>query len=135
MEGATLQQTIDAQRGKLLENLQHRDQLSAYRRQLASAEQVYNAALQKYDGLLMASNITQPSITALRAAELPSNPSHPVVRRSLVLGLLAGIFVSLCLALLLELRQRRIRCDDDVIRGISLTLLGRVGKPDLEVGV
>jgi succinoglycan biosynthesis transport protein ExoP len=57
-----------------------------------------------------------------------------VVRRSLVLGLLAGIFVSLCLALLLELRQRRIRCDDDVIRGISLTLLGRVGKPDLEVG-
>jgi uncharacterized protein involved in exopolysaccharide biosynthesis len=134
MEGSTLQQTIDTQRGKLLENLQHRDQLSAYRRQLASAEQVYNAALQKYDGLLMASNITQPSITALRPAELPSNPSHPVVRRSLMLGLLAGIFASLCLALLLELRQRRIRCDDDVIRGVTLPLLGRVGRPDLEVG-
>jgi uncharacterized protein involved in exopolysaccharide biosynthesis len=135
IESTTLQQTIEAQRSKLLENMQHRDQLNAYRRQLASAEQVYNAAVQKYDGLLMASNITQPSITALRPAELPSNPSNPVVRRSLMLGLFAGLAVSLCLALLLELRQRRIRCDDDVIRGVTLPLLGRVGKPDLEMGV
>lgn len=76
----------------------------------------------------MASNISLPSLSVLRAAEVPSSPSRPKVRTSLVLGLLFGIMAGLALALLLELSRRRVRCLDDLERNTSLPVLGRVGR-------
>ncbi|WPL80035.1 Wzz/FepE/Etk N-terminal domain-containing protein [Bordetella hinzii] len=125
---AALQRDMDAQRAKVLDQMAKRDRIAAYQRQFAGVEQVYQTALQKYDGILMASNISLPSLSVLRAAEVPSSPSRPKVRTSLVLGLLFGIMAGLALALLLELSRRRVRCLDDLERNTSLPVLGRVGR-------
>ncbi|ALM85437.1 hypothetical protein ASB57_22895 [Bordetella sp. N] len=123
-----LQRDIDSQRAKVLDQMAKRDRIAAYQRQFAGVEQVYQTALQKYDSILMASNISLPNLAVLRAAEVPTAPSRPRVNRSLALGLVVGIFAGLALALLLELSQRRIRCTDDLLRNTRLPVLGRIGR-------
>lgn len=121
-----LQGEIDAQRAKVLERMRQRDQVVAYQRQLAGVEQVYNTALQKYDGLLMASNITSPNLSVLRPAELPTLPARPRKTQSMVMGLVVGLAIGLMLALLLELSVRRVRSPDDLRLG-DAPMIGRVG--------
>ncbi|MCH3719063.1 hypothetical protein LZB68_08275, partial [Campylobacter lari] len=71
---AALQRDIEAQRAKVLDQMAKRDRIAAYRRQFAGVEQVYQTALQKYDGILMASNISLPNLAVLRAADVPTSP-------------------------------------------------------------
>ena len=124
---ARLTQDIEAVQARILATRAHRDRIAAYQRQLASVEQVYNAALQKYDGLLMASHIVQANLSVLRAAEAPTTPSAPRKGASLAASLIAGLALGLILALMLELAVRRVRCADDLRRGSRLALLGQVG--------
>ncbi|MPS26829.1 MAG: hypothetical protein E2576_10705 [Alcaligenaceae bacterium] len=122
-----LQRQIEQQRSKVLEQLQYRDRIASYQRQQASVEQVYRSALQKYDGLLMASNITAPNLAVLREAALPTSPSRPRLASNLVASLLAGLFIALSFAFLQELRHRKVRCLDDLRRSIPDPLLGQIG--------
>ncbi|VFR53079.1 Tyrosine-protein kinase Wzc [plant metagenome] len=124
-----LQGALETQRNRVLEQKLHYDRIAVYQRQLASVEQIYHAALQKYDGLLMASNINLGNVTVLRAAEAPSTHASPRTISSVVASVPVGAILALCLALLLELRQRRVRCTDDLVRGIGMPLLGRIGAP------
>nr|WP_275300102.1 Wzz/FepE/Etk N-terminal domain-containing protein [Achromobacter insuavis] len=125
---AALQRDIDAQRAKVLEQMAKRDRIAAYRRQFAGVEQVYQTALQKYDSILMASNISLPNLAVLRAADMPTSPSRPKVRSSLALGLVVGLLAGLALAMLLELSRRRIRCAEDLERNTRQPVLGRIGR-------
>lgn len=125
---ASLQEDIKALRAKLLEHMSQRDQLAAYQRQLAGVEQVYNAALQKYDSIFIAGNISLPDLTILREATVPSKPSSPRIKQTLILALLVGAMGGVALALLLELLRRRVRCLDD-LRQSRLDVIGRIGKP------
>lgn len=124
---ADLQQDIEQQRQKVLTQMQQRNQMDAYQRRLASAQQVYNAALQKYDTLIMASNIMSPNVTVLRSAELPSTPSKPRVLLNLLLGLVVGVACAVMLTLLLELSDRRVNTVEDLLGDPDLPLLGQIG--------
>lgn len=124
-----LTQDIEKQRAKVLDQMVKRDRVAAYQRQLAGVEQVYNSAIQKYDSILMASSISLPNLAVLRPAEAPNRPSYPKVRSSLVLGLLVGLVGGLALAMLLELRRRRVRSVEDVVKNTTLPLIGRIGRP------
>lgn len=124
---ADLQQDVEHQRQKVLEQMRQRNQIAAYQRQLTSAQQVYNAALQKYDTLIMASNVTSPNVTVLRPAELPSSPSKPRVMLNLLLGLVVGLASAVILALLLELLNRRVNTVEDLLAEPELPLLGQIG--------
>lgn len=123
----SLEQAIAAQRAELLQQKADRDRIVSYQRQLASVQQIYDTALQKYDGILMASNISTPNISVLRAAELPTVPDRPKKLRSLLASVVVGLVVGLMLALLLELRRRTIRCPDDMELAGGPALIGRIG--------
>ena len=122
-----LQTEVDAQRKRLLEEKEHRDTITSYQRQLESVERVYNNALAKYDDLLMASTINTFDLTVLRMAEVPSAHSKPLLKQNLAASVVAGLALGLCLALLLELGKRRIRCADDLAREVHLPLIGHIG--------
>ncbi|VCU71425.1 tyrosine kinase [Pigmentiphaga humi] len=126
---AALQRALEQQRKKVLQQMVQRDQVASYQRQLAGVEQVYNTALQKYDSILMASNISLPNLAVLRAAESPSKPTRPRIRLSLALSLVIGFLAGAALALLLELYRRRLRCEDDLSRTCGLNVIGRIGHP------
>lgn len=119
--------SIDRLRTTMLKKMDQRDQIAAFQRQLASAQQVYNAALQRYDSLVIATNVVSPNVAILRNAELPSAPSKPNLKVNLVLGLMVGLFIALALALLLELLNRRVHIAEDMMGDPELPLLGRIG--------
>ncbi|WP_226955030.1 GumC family protein [Mesopusillimonas faecipullorum] len=125
-QAESLEQEIEQQRKKMLTQMDQRDRISTYQRQLASAQLVYRAALEKYDSLAMAGNISVTNATLLQAAELPTSPSSPRPMLNLLLGLFIGVLVACCLALTLELLNRRVRCIED-LRGYrnQLPLLGQ----------
>jgi len=127
MQEQALRKEVDAQRDKLLEQKKHRDTITSYQRQLDSVERVYNTALAKYDEILMASNINTFDLTVLRVAEVPSSHSKPLLLQNIAASILVGLALGLCLALLHELGQRRVRCEDDLVRGIHLPLIGHIG--------
>jgi len=114
-------------RATMLENQAHRDTLRAYQRRLDSVEQVYRAALQNYDKLLMDSQVVLPTLAVMRPASLPTDPATPRVAVSLVASVIVGLLGGMLIALMLELSQRRIRSIDDIRRSVPAPLIGRIG--------
>lgn len=127
MQEQALKKEVDDQRLQLLEQKKHRDTITSYQRQLDSVERVYNTALAKYDEILMASNINTFDLSVLRVAEAPSTHAKPLLLQNVAASLLAGLVLGLCVALLAELSRRRVRSADDLLRGIHLPLIGRIG--------
>lgn len=127
LQEASLQREIDAQNAKLSEQKGYRDTILSYQRRLDSVERVYNSALTKYDDLLMASNINTPDLAVLRVAEAPTRAAKPLLLQNLAASVVVGLVLGLGLALLLEFSRRRVRSQDDVIKGVHLPLIGRIG--------
>lgn len=124
---AALESGLGQLRERILREQTHRDTILAHQRRLASVEQVYKAALQNYDKLLMDSNIVLPTLAVLRPASAPVQPSSPRVAITLAASVVVGLAGGMLLALLLELLQRRIRCVDDVRRNVPVPVLGQIG--------
>jgi len=123
---SNLRQTLQSERGDLLEIQRKRDEIAAYERELESAKHVYDAAVENYDQILGGSQLQQTNVSIIHWASVPENPVRPNTKMNLLAGLLLGLFTGLALALLLELTGRRIRGDEDIERELDLDVLGEI---------
>ncbi len=112
---------------KTFENKKHRDVISSYQRQLDSVQKIYNAAIQKFDELLMTSNVAISDATVMQWAEVPEKHAKPLLRNNLIFGLVGGFLFGLCIAFLLELLQRRVRCMEDLEREFEVPVMAHIG--------
>ena len=127
-EVQSLNGDIQAKQRKLLEMKKHRDVISSYRRQMESVQNIYNAAVQKYDELLMASNVNTPTLTVLQWATAPYTHSKPKLTTNVLASIPVGLLLGLGLVFLSDLSGRRLRHIDDLERELRLDVLGRVGE-------
>jgi uncharacterized protein involved in exopolysaccharide biosynthesis len=121
---ARLQAEIKGRQEQLLEAKKHRDVIASLQRQLASAQQVYNSAVARYDEILMQSSVTTPTIAVLQWAEKPVRHSKPNVVNNVLVSIPGGVMLGLMLALLLELTYRRMRCVEDLEASLPVPVLG-----------
>ncbi len=126
-EGA-LKSELNVYQKNTFANKQHRDVISSYQRQLDSVQKIYNAAIQKFDELLMTSNVVIPNASVLQWAELPEKAAKPLLKNNLIFGLIAGLLFGLSTAFLLELWQRRVRCLDDLQREMDIPVMAKIGQ-------
>jgi succinoglycan biosynthesis transport protein ExoP len=112
----------------VLESKRHRDVISSYQRQLESAQRVYNTAVAKYDEILMLGTVNGTSLSVLRKAEAPLKHAKPQITKSVLMSVLVGLVLGLGLSFLLEIAVRRLRCLEDMERGLGLRLFGQIGK-------
>lgn len=126
LQEKSMQKAVDAQQALILDEKQHRDVIISYQRQLESVERIYNAAVQKYDELLMASQVNTPNFTILRMAIAPTTHSKPLLLKNIAASVIVGLLIGMCLSLLAELRNRKIRITDDLLE-INLPMLGQIG--------
>ncbi|MFZ6772448.1 Wzz/FepE/Etk N-terminal domain-containing protein [Undibacterium sp. SXout7W] len=112
---------------KTFENKKHRDVISSYQRQLDSVQKIYNAAIQKFDELLMTSNVVVSNATVMQWAELPEKHAKPLLRTNLIFGLIAGLSFGFSVAFLLELMNRKIRCLEDLEREFDVPVMAKIG--------
>jgi len=115
------------QRG-MLEMKRHRDVLASYQRQMESVQKIYNSAIQKYDELLMASNVNSPRLAVLRWAVAPYTHSKPKLESNLLMSIPVGLLLGLGFVFLTEMSSRRLRHIDDLERELNFKVLGRIAE-------
>lgn len=120
IEGSMLKQ-----RALLLERKQHLNVIQAMQIEIDSTRTVYNLSLQKYDQFLLTNGTNASAFEVLRWPSRPFKPSHPVMSQNLLFSAPAGLIMGLALALLVELMNRRIRCQADAEMYLGLPVLGR----------
>lgn len=125
---AELQEAVETQRRKLASLRQLQDDGAEYQLELASAQSVYQRALEGYDQILLVSGGGYTNVSVVSAAVPPARPSAPKRLLMLALATLFGLGLALALPLAWELFNRRIRSRDDLERDHGIPVLAELGR-------
>jgi chain length determinant protein EpsF len=126
---AEIRGSLEAQRAKVLRLKAVRDEGSVLQRDMENAQRTYDAILQRLTQTSLESQATQSNVNVLTQAVPPVEPASPRVLFNLLLALFVGTLLAVLVALLLELRDRRVRSADDAVGALGLPVLGVMPKP------
>lgn len=116
------------QKAKVLGLKQQREEASLLARDVQNAQQIYDAALQRYGQSRMEAQSTQTDIAVLNPAVAPSEPSKPRVFLNILLSLFLGTLLGVGSGFLVELLDRRVRSGHDIAAGLEIPVLAEVTK-------
>tara|TARA_R110001583_G_scaffold149274_1_gene301236 strand:+ start:26068 stop:27441 length:1374 start_codon:yes stop_codon:yes gene_type:complete len=119
---------VEAQRARVLELKSHRDQIAVLQRDVDSAQRAYDLVAQRLAQSNLESQTQQTNVAVLTPATQPLLPAGPRKLIIIALGMLVGAILGVGAALLLELRDPRLRGTDDLTEIPGLPFLG--GIPD-----
>lgn len=115
---------LESQRQKLLKLKEQRDEAAVLQRDVESAQRAYEAITARLNQSSIESQSTQTNVSVLKEASPPAQPSSPRIFLNTLLAVLAGGTLAIVSALILELRDRRLRTEFDVIEGLDVPMLG-----------
>lgn len=115
---------LDEQRTKVLRLKAQRDEAGVLLRDVDNAKRAYDAVMVRASQTSVESHATQTNVSVLKQATAPLHQSEPRVMVNLMVAVLAGALLALATALGTEMRDRRLRTEHDVLRGLRLPLLG-----------
>ena len=119
-----LRSAVAAQKQRVLQIKQQRDEMSTLQREAENAQRVFDVALQRLAQTRLESQNTQTNAYVLNSASVPGEPSSPKVQRNLILSAVMGLLLGLAAAFLVELVDRRVRSAEDLESGLKLPVLG-----------
>ncbi len=125
---------LDAQRTRVLRLKSVRDEGAVLLRDVENAQRSYDAVLQRFNQSSMEGQTNQSNVHTLQQASEPTKPSSPKIFLNTLMAGLFGSVLAVGVALLLELRDRRVRSVDDVVAALDLPLLGVMPKPGSRIG-
>lgn len=129
---AEIRAQFDAQKKKVLDLNRTRDELSVLQRDLDSAQRAYELTAQRYTQTNLEGQSNQSDISLLATAVPPSSPASPRILINLVLSMFVGLVLGVAAALGLELVNRRVRSEADLVEGLGLPVLGSIARPSLD---
>lgn len=125
---AALKASLEAQKSKVMKFKQSRDEIPTLIREVESAQRAYDVALERHNQSAMQSRINETNVILLNPAIDPVKPSSPKVLVNMALSLGLGVILSLGLALLLEMLDRRVRSTQDLSEALEVPVLGVLAK-------
>ena len=128
-----VQRALQAQRDKVLKMKAVRDEGLVLLRDAENAQRSYDALLQRFTQTSLESQTTQSNINLLTQATPPLEPSSPRIVLNTLLSIFLGTLLAVGTALLLELKDRRVRNVDDVVEALGLPVLGLMPKPGTQL--
>lgn len=111
---AQLKAAIEAQKKNILSLRTGVDAAAVLQRELDTAQKAYDTVADRFNQSNLESKSTQTNISVLTPAVEPINPSSPKVLLNLAAAAVVGLILGIVAALLLELRDRRIRSAEDI---------------------
>lgn len=126
---AQIQAALAAQRTKVLNLKQVRDEGLVLAREVDSAQRSYDTLMARATQTSLESQTTQSNINVLTQAVPPLQASSPRVVLNTLLSVFLGALLALAAAFLLELLDRKVRSVDDVAAVLQLPVLGILPKP------
>lgn len=118
-----LQTAIAEQREKVTQLRSVRDQADMLQRDLENARHNYDALRQRLSQTELAGRSTQTNVSVVQSATAPLRPSAPRTLLNTVAALLAGSVLGVCLIVIAELRDRRVRTADEITGEMQQALL------------
>ncbi|MBX9717249.1 MAG: hypothetical protein K2X36_00190, partial [Microbacteriaceae bacterium] len=123
-KAAQIQAALEAQRAKVLQLKSQRDRAVVLKRDLENAERIYSDAVSNTSRSSLESQATQTNVSILQRASVPARASSPKVIRNVAVSVFLGLLLGVATAIVRELRDRRLRSDDDVALLLGQPLFG-----------
>ncbi|MDZ7919087.1 chain length determinant protein EpsF [Rhodoferax sp.] len=123
---AQLQGALATQKARVLVLNKQRDELNVLRRDIESAQRAFEIVSQRASQTNIESQTNQTNIAVLNPAIAPPDPSKPKVLLNVLVSIFLGGLLSVGLALVLELTNRRVRSTEDLVEALDLPVLGAI---------
>lgn len=132
---ADVRAAIEGQKRRIYDLSQHHDMVSVLQNDVTTAQRNLDAVSQRLAQSSLESQTQQTNITMLTPAIPPIKRSSPRRLLNLLVGLMFGGILALGTVLYLEIRDRRIRDDAELLPLLGVPLLGRIPavKPEARV--
>jgi succinoglycan biosynthesis transport protein ExoP len=121
---AMVRADLEQQRTRVLSLKAERDQANVMQREVQSAQDAFERIHARRDVTGLESEANQTNVSVVQRANMPFAPSSPNLMVNLVLAFALGLVFSLGVALLLELWDRRLLSDDDIVVSLGLPIMG-----------
>jgi chain length determinant protein EpsF len=121
--GAELKVAMAAQRARLLELKENRNELAVLTRDVETAQRTYEAAMQRFVISQVESRASETNVTVLNPAVAPSTPSRPKIALNIALSVVVGTLLGIGIVILMEMSDRRVRSSTDLDNGWNVPLL------------
>lgn len=120
---ALLKSALASQKQKVLDLNRTRDQLAVLQRDVEAAQTAYNAVAQRLNQTSLEGKANESDISILNPAIPPDQPSSPRVLLNTFLAVFLGILLGIAIAVLVELKERKIRSLDDLNQFVDIPVL------------
>ncbi len=131
---AELRNALSAQRTRVLQIKQSRNDAEVLQRDVAQARQAYENAYERSMVNRVQTRATQPQVSVLNAAVVPLLPYSPRIGLNLGLALAVGLMLAIALVYLLEAGDRRVRSRVEFEAYVPVPLLGELHRWQSEGG-
>jgi len=126
-----VQAQVEAQRAKVLQLKETRDQVAVLQRDVDNAQRSYDLVYSRANQTNLESQNRQSNATVISQATPPSEPSSPKVAASLLIGLVGALGAAIGIALLLEQFDKRMRTNSDAFDFLGLPVIGIMPSPSM----
>jgi chain length determinant protein EpsF len=121
-----VRQALETQKKRVLELKYQHDQAAIFLSDVTSAQRDLDEVSQRLAQSNLESLTQQTNVVQLTTASVPSGPSSPKMLINLILAVFLGGVLGIGAALAIELRNRRVREDQDMVDLLGVPLLGRL---------
>jgi polysaccharide biosynthesis transport protein len=126
---ADLVKAMAAQRTRLLELKENRNEFTVLRRNVESAEKAYDTAMQRHVVSQVESRASQTNVTVLNPAAVPGKPSQPKIALNIALSVVVGTMLGIGIVMLMEMSDRRVRSLSDLNLDVPLLAVLNTWQP------
>ena len=123
---AQLRLALDEQRAKIMKLKAQRDEAAVLLRDVENAQRGYDTLQSRVYQSNLETKSTQTNISVLKEATAPIKHSSPKLIINIPIAVFMGLMLGMGCALLLELRDRRVRTDEDVINELDTLIIGKI---------
>jgi succinoglycan biosynthesis transport protein ExoP len=114
---------IETQKKRLLDLTKQRDEINVLKRDVESAQRAFEGVSMRSSQTRLESLSVQTNAVVLNPADEPTEHSKPKIIINLIVSIFLGTLLGVGAALMLELRNRRVRSADDLAEALDLPLL------------
>jgi chain length determinant protein EpsF len=121
-----IRQALEAQKKRVLELKYQHDQSAMFQSDVTSAQRDLDEVSQRLAQSNLESLTQQTNVVQLSTAFVPTSPSSPKLIINLILAVFFGGVFGIGAAVAAEMRNRRVREDEDMVDILGVPLLGRI---------
>lgn len=122
-EGA-VRAALAEQKNKVLELNRTRDEMGVLQKDVESAQHAFDLTSQRFSETKIEGQSDQSDIAILNPAVAPIEPSSPRLLLNALLSIVFGTMLGVGLGLLVEMLDRRVRSDSDIVELLQVPVFG-----------